>query len=352
MPELARRFPANPILRPSDVRPSRPDLVVQCVLNPGAFRFRGKVGLLLRVAERPPQEAGWVSTPILDPESDGGQRILRIRVDDPDLETVDSRVFRYRGQTCLTTLSHLRLAWSDDGRYFTVEDEPTLRGEGPLETLGVEDCRVGELDGSYWLTYAAVSPVGYGVGLISTADWKSFERHGMIFTTPNKDCAIFPRKIGPYYYAFHRPSSPAFGGHYLWTARSEDLFHWGDHRCIATTRPGRWDSARLGAGAAPLLTSKGWLEIYHGATENDRYCLGLMLLDAEAPTRVVARSVFPVLEPTADYEREGFFGNVVFTNGQVVEGSRITVYYGAADSVVCAADFQLETLLQSLEGST
>jgi predicted GH43/DUF377 family glycosyl hydrolase len=174
----------------------------------------------------------------------------------------------------------------------------------------------------------------------------------MIFTTPNKDCAFFSQKIGLYHHAMHRPSSPGFGGHYIWTARSTDLLQWGDHRCIATSRRGMWDSARIGAGAPPFLTEKGWLEIYHGADEKDRYGLGLMLLDAEDPARVMARSTRPVMEPTADYEREGFFGNVVFTNGLVVEGPRVTVYYGAADSVICGATFHVERLLRSLEEST
>jgi predicted GH43/DUF377 family glycosyl hydrolase len=222
MTELAERFPNNPILRPVDLRPSRAELSVTCVLNPGAFRFHGKTGLVVRVAERPTQEPGWVSTPLLDPDAEGGLRILRVRTEDPDLETVDSRVFRYRGHTYLTTLSHLRLAWSDNGVHFTAEEAPTLEGQGPREALGIEDCRVTELEGHYWLSYTAVSRYGHAVGLVSTSDWKSFHRHGMIFTTPNKDCAILPRKIGQYYYALHRPSSPGFGGNYLWTARSLD----------------------------------------------------------------------------------------------------------------------------------
>jgi len=188
--ELAQRFSSNPILRAADIPPSRPDFLVQSVLNPGAFRYQGRIGLLLRVAERPPQELGWVSTPVLDPESEGGCRILRIRQDSPQLNSSDPRLFCYRGQVYLTTLSHLRLAWSDDGERFTVDDKPTLQGDGPLETFGIEDCRVSEIDGRYWLTYSAVSSSGYGVGCISTADWVSFDRHGMIFTTPNKDCAI------------------------------------------------------------------------------------------------------------------------------------------------------------------
>jgi len=346
--ELGRRFASNPILRPEDVMPSRPELVVECVMNPGAFRFRGRTGLLLRVCERPQQEPGFVSTPVLDPGAESGLRILRMRGDDAELKVIDSRVFVYQGRTHLTTLSHLRLAWSDDGTEFTVDPKPTLEGEGPQECFGIEDCRVTEIDGCYYLTYSAVAPVGYGVGLISTMNWQTFRRHGLILPTPNKDCAILPQWIGNSFCALHRPSSPGFGGHYLWLARSPDLVHWGDHRCIALPRPDSWDSARIGAGAAPILTEKGWLEIYHGANDQDRYCLGLLLLDAEDPSRMLARSAKPILEPVAEYERQGFFGNVIFTNGHVVDGDRLTVYYGAADTVVCGAVFSIEELLSTL----
>ena len=58
MPDLAERFPENPILVPQDIAPSLPDLKIECLLNPGVFRFDHKTWLLLRVAERPAAGAG------------------------------------------------------------------------------------------------------------------------------------------------------------------------------------------------------------------------------------------------------------------------------------------------------
>jgi predicted GH43/DUF377 family glycosyl hydrolase len=138
------------------------------------------------------------------------------------------------------------------------------------------------------------------------------------------------------------------GGNNIWIASSPDLIRWGGHRCIAATRPGTWDCERIGAGAAPIQTEQRWLEIYHGADAKSRYCLGAMLLDLADPTRVIARSQKPILEPTAPYEQTGFFGHVVFTNGHIMRGDEITVYYGAADSVVCGATFSIKSLLDSL----
>jgi predicted GH43/DUF377 family glycosyl hydrolase len=205
------------------------------------------------------------------------------------------------------------------------------------------------MEDGYYLSYTKVSPEGVGVGCIFTRNWKEFDRRGMIFPPHNKDCAIFEEKIGGYYYALHRPSSPELGGNYIWIAQSPDLKHWGNHKCIATTRENHWDSARVGAGAAPVRTSEGWLEIYHGASQDHRYCLGALLLEINDPSKIVARSEQPIMEPTTEYEKTGFFGNVVFTNGQLVNGDTLTIYYGASDEVICRAEFSISEILSSFQ---
>lgn len=351
MPDLARRFVNNPILRPSDVKPSRDGLKIECLLNPGAFRYQGRTGLLLRVAERPVQTETTVSVPIIDPLEPSGIAILEFDKDDPGLTYTDPRAFTHNGRSYLTTLSHLRLAWSDDGVNFVADDKPTLMGLGDLENFGMEDARVTELEGQYHITYTQCSASGIGVGYITTRDWRSFERHGMIFPPTNKDSAIFPEKVNGEYVALHRPAAIYLGGPYMWLSFSKDLRHWGGHVCIAHTRLGMWDEQRIGAGAAPIRTDAGWLEIYHGADNNSRYCLGALLLDIDNPAKVIARSKAPIMEPLATYEQTGFFGNVVFTNGHIVEGDTITLYYGASDEIVCGATMSIQEILESLRSS-
>jgi predicted GH43/DUF377 family glycosyl hydrolase len=165
-----------------------------------------------------------------------------------------------------------------------------------------------------------------------------------------EDVAIFEERINGMYYALHRPSSVDIGGNYIWLAQSPDGLHWGNHKCIVKTREGMWDSARVGAGAAPIKTEKGWLEIYHGATKNHRYCLGAVLLDLNDPSVVLARTTEPIMEPSEPYEVSGFFGHVVFTNGHVVEadGDTITIYYGAADEFVCGAHLSIRDIYTAL----
>jgi len=350
MKDIAKRFKENPLLSPSDIPASTPGLEITCLLNPGVFTFKNKTWLVVRVAERPEQRENVISFPILT--SDGSVTIMEISKDDPELIATDARVINYKLLDYLTTLSHLRLLCSDDGiNFYEPKDYPALVGEGILESFGIEDCRVAQIDGKYYLTFTSVSDNGVGVGLRTTTDWKSFEKHGMILPAHNKDCAIFEEKINGLFYALHRPSSVDIGGNFIWIASSPDGIHWGNHHCIVKTRKGLWDSKRVGAGAAPIKTSKGWLEIYHGANENHQYCLGAFLMDLNDPTKVIARTEEAIMVPTAEYELSGFFGHVVFTNGHIVEpdGDTLTVYYGASDEFVCGAKFSINEILSLLK---
>lgn len=348
MKDLASRFPQNPLLLPKDVSPSAEGLQVICLLNPGVFRFEGKIWLLVRVAESVKQVENWAFIPTLNDE--GKLEILEVPLNDPDLIATDPRIFNYKGLDYLSTVSHLRLMSSTDGVNFTEEDDyPGLFGTGKLERYGIEDCRVTFLEEQYLLTYTAVSDSGVAVGLRTTRDWKLFDRKGLMLPPHNKDVCIFEEKINGKYYALHRPSSKDLGGNYIWLAESPDLLHWGNHKCIVKTRAGLWDSARVGAGAAPIKTEQGWLEIYHGATAENRYCLGAFLMDLDNPSIVKARTVEPIMVPTETYELSGFFGFVVFTNGHIVDGDELTIYYGAADEFVCGATFSISEIMSTLD---
>ena len=341
------RFANNPLLTPGDLAPSRPDFEVTCVLNPGAFRFGGRIGLLLRVAERPVPEPGFLATPILT--ENGAVSVIRVREDDPGISSASSRSFAWNGRFLLTTMSHFLIAWSDDGgRTFTPDYSRRLMPEQSCEAYGIEDARVEQVDGEYLITFTAVGPAGIAVGCRRTRDWRSFSSTELIQPPSNKDAALFPRRIGGRYRLLHRPSDPACGNH-IYLAESPDLRCWGNHRCIAMTRPGCWDEERIGAGAAPVETAAGWLELYHGADRTGRYALGCLLLDRDDPARVLARSEAPFMEPEADYELNGFYGNCIFTNGQIVDGDRVLLYYGASDSVVCGAELRISELLASLK---
>lgn len=340
----------NPLIAPKDVSPSRPDFEVVCVFNAGAVRFSGEILLLLRVAERPKPQQGEVIAPILHPDDPSqGIQTLRVRRGDPDLDEIDSRVFKYKGATYLTSISHLRLARSVDGRNFEVGASPAMWPARIEEEYGIEDPRITQIGDRYYINYSAISRMGISTGLAVTTDFVSYERLGVIFVPDNRDVTIFPEKVGGLYVCYHRPVSGMFGRADMWLATSPDLVRWGDHKFVAGTRPGMWDCWRIGGGAVPFKTPKGWLEIYHGVDASQRYCLAAMLADSDHPERIIARSPSPILSPDAPYEREGFFGNVVFTCGAVAEpDGRVLVYYGAADQCIAAAETTVDDLLAGL----
>lgn len=94
---------------------------------------------------------------------------------------------------------------------------------------------------------------------------------------------IFPEKIGGQIMMIHRPATTSPGNQQMWIGYSTDMMHWGDHKPFMAKRPGMWDSLRIGAGAVPIKTEQGWLEIYHGVNPEQGYCPGAVLMDAGDP---------------------------------------------------------------------
>jgi predicted GH43/DUF377 family glycosyl hydrolase len=347
------RAAENPILTPAMVAPSRPDFQVMGVFNPGVVRVGEETVLLLRVAESPRGvPADEIAAPIYD-HAAGRIDIRTWKRNTPGIVTSDSRVVTVGSDTFLTSISHLRIARSRDGIAFRVEPLPSLAAAHPLEAFGVEDARITFIDGVHLINYTAVSSAGIATALASSVDLREFERRGIIFAPPNRDVAIFPEKIGGRYVALHRPMPDGIGRPAIWLASSADLSSWGDHRLVATARPGQWDDFKIGGGAVPFRVRAGgrdaWLAVYHGVSSSPlTYALGALLLDDADPSRVLGRSREPILAPETPYEREGFFGNVVFTCGLLAEGDRVRIYYGAADGVTCVADLSLAAILAGL----
>lgn len=347
-----RRYQKNPVISPADVKPSLDELKVVCAFNTAATEFEGQILLLLRVAETAAEpDPAYHNFPVVEQKPDGPKvQIKRIKRDAPDLDASDPRMIIYQGRPFLTTLSHLRIARSSDGRNFSIDPAPAMLPQSSVEAFGLEDPRISHIDGRYYITHTAVSPAGIATALAETADFKTFTRHGLIFAPENRDVVIFPEKIAGLYTAIHRPYPKHIGTPAMWMARSDDLLHWGEHRKLLDVRQGLWDCVRVGAGAVPFRTEKGWLEIYHGADKDNRYCLGAVLLDAEDPARVLARSKDPLLKPETSYELTGLLGNVVFTCGAITSNpDEILVYYGAADSVTALAVTSVDEIIDSVE---
>lgn len=344
----AFRSSQNPLIEPKDIKPTRSDFEVIGVFNAGVARLRNEIILLLRVAERPiNNRPNTLLTAVYD-TNDNEFVVKEFSKNDPDNNYADPRLIITPKQTFLTSFSHLRLARSKDGISFNVDDSPTILPSSEYETFGLEDPRITFLDGIYYISYVSVCSLGVTTSLISTKDFSSFHRHGIIFCPDNKDVVIFPEKIEGKYYSLHRPVSSLFKKQWIWIAESLDMLCWGNHRYLMEPRFGYWDEVKIGAGAAPVRIEQGWLEIYHGVDLNNHYCLGAALLDIQEPWRVIARSKKPILEPQSDYECSGFFGNVVFSCGLLYEDEKLKIYYGAADTSICYAELPLEQTVKGL----
>ncbi len=341
------------LLRPEDVPPSADDFEVVGAFNPGEVAVRGEVVLLVRVAERPRERRpGFTALPRWVP----GRGTTVDWVADAELEPIDARVVRCKadGLVRLTFLSHLRVVRCGDGRSVEGVTEVCFMPQSELEEFGVEDARITPLDGRFWFTYVAVSRHGTASALASTADFRTFDRHGLIFCPENKDVVLFPERIGGAFAALHRPNGATpFTRPEMWLARSPDLTHWGRHEYLHGGS-GAWETGRIGAGPPPLRTADGWLALYHGnrqpgpAGEVGAYSAGALLLDRENPARVLRRTREPILEPTADFERHGFVPDVVFPTGIVETGETLLVYYGAADACTAVVELSRRELLAVL----
>ncbi|MEK3888260.1 BtaManbiosPhlase [Bacillus sp. FSL K6-3431] len=346
------RYEENPIITPSDITPYHDGFEVIGAFNAGVARYKDEVILALRVAERPISEApNVVKAPVYRPEMNSVE-IIEFNKEDSRYDFSDPRVIADcdTGQfTYLTSISYIRLARSKDGRNFIIDDKPFVYPSNKHEALGIEDPRITQIGDTYYIYFSAVSQLGVGESMVSTKNFETVEHHGMIFSPENKDVLIFPEKIDGKYYALHRPVPKSTGSPEIWIAESNNLLYWGNHRHLIGLRDGMWDEARIGGGAVPIKTEKGWLELYHGASKDHRYCMGAVLLDLKDPSKVLSRSEKPILEPKANYEVEGFFGDVVFSCGTIVEDDTIKMYYGVADTSMACAEFSLTDILNSLK---
>lgn len=345
----------NPLITPEMVKPSLPGYTVACTFNAGVARYQDETLLLIRVAEKPPKaQDGYLNVPVLQKNTDGAWKVQieRLKLDDPVYDFSDPRKVldkRVNTYVYLTSISHLRLARSKDGVHFTVDEKPFIRPDCELEGFGTEDARITQMGDTYYINYTAVSVNGITTALATTKDFHHVKKHGSIFVTENRDVTIFPEKIGDKCYALVRPVPKQIGLAQIWVSASPDLLHWGEFTPLHLPRY-HWSNSKNGGGAIPIRTEKGWLILYHGAdVDSNRYSMGAALLDLNDPRKVLAATPEPVLYAEADYEIRGFYPNVVFSCGAVLDDDIVSMYYGGADRVVALARAKLDDLLAEMD---
>ena len=271
-----------------------------------------------------------------------------------------------------------------------LEPEQTWE-KGPLNA-GVEDPRTTwvPLLGLHVMTYVAYGPVGPRTALATSADLRHWRRLGPVTYRwdeasevdlnlfHNKDALFLPEPVTapdgvPSFAVLHRPMgildpdtsigdlpdakppTGAVGGEEIWMSfipvaevQSDPaaLTTWGGHRIVAGPEY-PWEELKIGGGTPPIRVPEGWLLLHHGVTgsfdpsrilqKHVHYVTGGMILDAEQPWRVVARSAEPILAPDTEQERTGVVPNVVFPTAIVEIDGHHFVFYGMADSRIGVA---------------
>jgi predicted GH43/DUF377 family glycosyl hydrolase len=258
---------------------------------------------------------------------------------------------------------------------------------------GVEDPRVVyvSLLKRYVMTYTAFVPYEPRVAIAISEDLQSWQRLGFlrfedIANGPelnacgNKDAALFPDVISdpegvPSFGILHRPTTRLhFRRHHTGTQETKPpsgvetqeniwisyvpvdrvvadittLTSVRRHeRVMAPQQP--WEKNKVGTGAPPVRLPYGWVLPYHAVSAPDghpRYSMGTAILDRDRPSRVLYRTPEPILEPQADYERNGLVSDVVFPSAtELRPDGALDVYYGAADHVIAVARVTLPSEL-------
>lgn len=260
----------------------------------------------------------------------------------------------YRAQG-LDWVSRIGYAVSADGVTWNRLRRPVLEPVDGSDSRGVEDPRVTEIEGRFYMCYTAYGREFHGPGrpthsgggilpMIARSDnLVTWERLGPIVRgEDNKDHVLFPRKVRGQYLALHRRSPD------VWLARSDDLLHWPEEGMakIYGPRPdSTWDGKSVGNNGVPIETEHGWLLLNHAYDAAHVYRLGVVLLDLDDPSQVIRRPREPVFGPEELWELRGDVPNVVFSCANPVVGGQVYVYYGGGDHVIGLATCALDDLV-------
>jgi predicted GH43/DUF377 family glycosyl hydrolase len=214
------------------------------------------------------------------------------------------------------------------------------------QSNGIEDARFVEFrDGdrkTYYATYTAYSGTAIRSELIETRDFLSFRMlplHGT--AARNKGMALFPRRIDGKYAMIARQDNEN-----LYLIYSDDLYRWDGGQAILKPQfP--WEFVQIGNCGSPIELDEGWLLLTHGVGPVRKYSIGAALLDKRDPSRVLARSVEPLLHPEPS-EREGYVPNVVYTCGAMRHNDQIILPYAVSDTYSNFATMKISALMQAM----
>lgn len=258
--------------------------------------------------------------------------------------------------------TNIGLAYSDDGINWKVEPKPcfVLRDD---EIRRAYDPRLTVIDGRCYMCFAVDTNHGLRGGIAVTDDFDKFEI--LSLSAPdNRNMVLFPEKIGGYFCRLERPMPVYSRGRDrfdTWLSYSPDLKFWGESKLVLKVEDVPFANDKVGPGAPPVKTEKGWLATFHGVIRDEsmgkngweaswkkKYYAGIMLLDLDDPSKIIGMSKEPLIATDQAYEVEnGFRCDVIFPGGMLLEDSgEVKIYYGASDTYECMATADVNDLLK------
>ncbi|MHA2365121.1 MAG: glycoside hydrolase family 130 protein [Candidatus Hodarchaeales archaeon] len=261
------------------------------------------------------------------------------------VETVhNAAVAKFNGIYTMLFRSHrangrsiIGIAESEDGFNFTSRSEPFMTPSKDqyftdYEEYGVEDPRITPLENVFYITYSAYSRHGVRIGLAKTKDFETVERIALITQADYRNTVIFPEKINGKYVKLDRPHS--------------DI---SPSKVVMKPVQYHWDEMKIGPGAVPIKTEKGWLSIYHGVfptMDGSVYRLGVALHKLDDPSIILGVGDRWILQPEDPWEITGYVHNVVFSCAAVPEDDgSLKLYWGGADTVMCVGIANIDELV-------
>lgn len=368
------------IFMPRNIPPSDQTLEVIGCCNPGATLFKkndkDNVYLLVRIIEKRKESEAFLKH-LGSP---------RAKIDGKEYEVIweyerEDRDAKYNSPHSLkttefeeivkpTTISHLRLAESEDGINFKISDKPSFFPQTAYEEYGVEDARItmfneeinlGKNSYKNIFTYVACSK-DYDVctAFCATNDFNDFIRlpesnPNIIFLAPSKDVVLFPKKFlnsrteTEEFLALTRPNSTSgYMVPSIFLSYSSDLFHWGDHRLLIKGD----EKGHVGAGPAPIELEEGWLIIDHQHRHlkdgSKEYVGRAFLIDKQNPFKILKKSE-ELLEPHLEISCEPVVNNVTFPSGAILKDDKLYIYTGENDAVVAVHIYNLGNFMDFLK---
>jgi predicted GH43/DUF377 family glycosyl hydrolase len=214
------------------------------------------------------------------------------------------------------------------------------------QSNGIEDARFVEFNDNgqktFYATYTAYSGRAIRSELLTTTDFQSFRMTPLRGSAArNKGMALFPRKIDGRYAMIARQDNEN-----LYLIYSDDLHSWeGGQAIIRPEYP--WEFVQIGNCGSPIELDDCWLLLIHGVGPVRKYSIGAVLLDKNDPSKVLARSREPLLDPEAT-EREGYVPNVVYTCGAMRHRDQIVLPYAVSDTFSNFATIKIAALMQAV----